>query len=38
VQVLDGLRAGDTVVVHSASEVGAGSRIRVVDALTETAP
>ena len=33
VQVLDGLKAGDRVVVYSEKELAAGSRIKVVDAL-----
>lgn len=36
VQVLEGLRAGDEVVVHSERELSAASRIRVVPALVET--
>lgn len=38
VQVLDGLKAGDRVVVHSEKELAAGGRIKVVDRLTERAP
>lgn len=38
VQVLEGLRAGDTVVVHSEKPLAADSRIRVVQALVKTAP
>lgn len=38
VQVLEGLRAGDTVVVHSEKPLGADSRIRVVEALVKAAP
>jgi len=33
VQVLDGLQAGDRVVVHSESELAADSRIRIVDKI-----
>jgi len=33
VQVLDGLKAGDEVVVYSEKELAAGSRIKIVDAL-----
>lgn len=38
VQVLDGLKAGDTVVVHSEKALAAGSRIKIVDRLTGSAP
>jgi HlyD family secretion protein len=38
VQVLDGLKAGDTVVVYSERELDARSRIQVVDALVKVAP
>ncbi len=33
VQVREGLRAGDRVIVHSEGELAPGSRIRVVDAI-----
>lgn len=36
VQVVEGLRAGDVVVVHSERELSAGSRIQVVPSLVET--
>jgi len=36
VQVLDGLQAGDPVVVFSEKELTADSRIKIVDALTDT--
>lgn len=38
VQVLDGLNEGTQVVVYSAKELTAGTRIQVVDRLTERAP
>lgn len=38
VQVLDGVQAGMTVVVHSEKEIGARSRIAVVDALAGPQP
>lgn len=38
VQVLDGLRAGASVVVHSDKELGAGSRVQVVEALPGARP
>lgn len=38
VQVLEGIRAGTTVVVHSERELGAHSRIAVVDALAGQRP
>ncbi|MDO9093862.1 MAG: efflux RND transporter periplasmic adaptor subunit [Rubrivivax sp.] len=38
VQVLDGLRPGTTVVVHSERDIGAHSRIKVVDALVGRTP
>lgn len=38
VQVLDGLKAGDRVIVYSEKPLSAGSRIKVVDSLTGTAP
>ncbi len=38
VQVLDGLQAGDRVVVYSEREVSSGSRIQVVDSLVKAAP
>ncbi len=38
VQVLDGLQAGDTVVVYSQKAVTAGARVQVVDALVKPAP
>jgi HlyD family secretion protein len=38
VQVLDGIRPGMTVVVHSEKELGESSRITVVDALAERRP
>jgi HlyD family secretion protein len=38
VQVLDGLKAGDRVVVYSEKELVAGGRIKVVDRLTARAP
>lgn len=37
VQVVDGLKAGDEVVVYSERELDSGSRIRIVPALAETA-
>lgn len=37
VQVLEGLKAGAHVVVHSEKELGAGSRIKVVDAIAKGA-
>lgn len=36
VQVLDGLKAGDEVVVYSQKALSAGSRVQVVDALVKT--
>ncbi|MFZ3219038.1 MAG: efflux RND transporter periplasmic adaptor subunit [Rhodoferax sp.] len=38
VQVLDGLKAGDTVVVFSQKALTAGARVQVVPALVPTAP
>ena len=38
VQVLEGLQAGDTVVVYSQKALSANSRVQVVDALVKTAP
>ena len=38
VQVLDGLRAGTTVIVHSEKDIGAHSRITVVDSLAGRQP
>ncbi len=38
VQVLEGLKPGTTVVVHSEKEIGAHSRIKVVDALVGRTP
>ncbi len=38
VQVLDGLQAGDPVVVYSAKELTAGSRIQLVDAVAGQKP
>jgi HlyD family secretion protein len=38
VQVLDGLKAGDEVVVYSEKELAAGSRIKVVDTLVARSP
>ncbi|MDP1648952.1 MAG: efflux RND transporter periplasmic adaptor subunit [Rubrivivax sp.] len=38
VQVLQGLQAGDTVVVHSEKELGPDTRIKVVDRLAGTQP
>ena len=38
VQVLEGLKAGDAVVVYSEKELGAGSRIKVVDRLVGSPP
>jgi len=38
VQVLEGLKAGDSVVVYSERELGTGSRIKVVDALAGDPP
>ena len=38
VQVLNGLQAGDTVVVYSQKAVTAGARVQVVDALVKPAP
>ncbi|MBK7006291.1 MAG: efflux transporter periplasmic adaptor subunit, partial [Burkholderiales bacterium] len=38
VQVLDGLQAGDSVVVYSQKAVTAGARVQVVDALVKPAP
>ena len=37
VQVLDGLKAGDEVIVYSQKALGSDSRIRVVDALVKPA-
>lgn len=37
VQVVEGLRAGDAVVVHSERELSSGNRIQVVPSLVETA-
>ena len=37
-QVLEGLKAGDEVVVYSEKELSADSRIKVVDALTSSQP
>jgi HlyD family secretion protein len=37
VQVLEGVSAGDRVVVHAESELSARSRIRIVDSLPERA-
>lgn len=38
VQVLDGLKAGTTVIVHSEKDIGAHSRITVVDSLAGRQP
>jgi HlyD family secretion protein len=38
VQVLDGLQAGDQVVVYSEKELSEGARFKVVDALAGAAP
>lgn len=38
VQILDGLRAGDTVVVYSQKELASTTRVRVVDSLVESRP
>jgi HlyD family secretion protein len=38
VQVLDGLKAGDRIVVYSEKALAAGARIQVVDRLTARAP
>ena len=38
VQVLEGLKAGDEVVVYSEKELTADSRIKVVDTLTGSQP
>jgi HlyD family secretion protein len=38
VQVLDGLKAGDEVVVYSEKELAAGSRIQVVETLVARSP
>jgi HlyD family secretion protein len=38
VQVLDGLKAGDRVVVYSEKALAAGGRIRIVDRLTGPTP
>ena len=38
VQVLEGLKAGDEVVVYSEKALTAGSRIKVVDALAGSKP
>jgi HlyD family secretion protein len=38
VQVLQGVRAGERIVVHSEKELDAGSRIRIVEALVGSAP
>ncbi len=38
VQVLDGLKPGTTVVVHSEKDIGANSRIKVVDSLAGRQP
>jgi HlyD family secretion protein len=35
VQVLEGLKAGDTVVVYSQKALTAGARVKVVDALVK---
>jgi HlyD family secretion protein len=34
VQILDGLKEGDVVIVHSESEIAADARIKVVSSLT----
>jgi HlyD family secretion protein len=34
VQILDGLKEGDVVIVHSESEITADARIKVVSSLT----
>ena len=38
VHVLDGLKAGDRIVVYSEKELAAGGRIKVVDRLTARSP
>ena len=38
VQVLDGVKAGDTVVAYSEKELTANSRIKIVDALAQPKP
>jgi RND family efflux transporter MFP subunit len=38
VQILDGLKAGDRIVVYSQREIGAHSRIKIVDHLQGNAP
>ncbi len=38
VQVIEGLQAGDTVVVYSQKALSANNRVQVVDALVKTAP
>ena len=38
VQVLEGLKAGDEVVVYSEKELSAGSRIKVVESLAGRQP
>jgi HlyD family secretion protein len=38
VQVLEGVKAGDEVVVYSEKELGAGSRIKVVESLAGRQP
>jgi HlyD family secretion protein len=38
VEVLAGLKAGDTVVLYSEKEIGTGSRIKVVDTLEGKRP
>ncbi len=38
VQILDGLKVGDQVVVHSEKELNADSRIKIVDAISGTSP
>ena len=38
VQVLDGLKAGDRIVVYSEKELAEGGRIKVVDRLTARTP
>lgn len=38
VQVLDGLRAGDSVIVHSEKQLAVGTRVRVVEALVGARP
>ena len=38
VQALEGVKAGDAIVVHSEKDVGAGSRIQIVESLMGPTP